>query len=137
VRAWIAAGIARSATFRSLVDALAETDVVVYVQPALVRGRLGGYVPHRVAAVDNVRYVFAVVAPDASTPRRIAVIAHELQHALEIARVPHAGRTQPVAELFSQIGFHSRSGYETIAAIDVEGAVRTELAARAAACGRP
>ena len=130
LRALMAHGLMRSPTLRLLVAALDQTDVVVYVQPALIRRGLGGYVPHLVVANDNVRYVFAVVAPDMSRNARIGVIAHELQHVVEIARAPDVGRTQPVADLFARIGFRNRdasNAYETIDALATERAVRAEL----------
>jgi hypothetical protein len=129
VRALIREGLARSATLRALDNALRTTDVVVYVQPSVMRSGLGGYVPHRVAATAAARYVLVVISPEGSTARRISVIGHELQHALEIATTPQVGRTQTAAELFDRIGFRShnpRNAFETMEALFVERAVRHE-----------
>jgi hypothetical protein len=137
VRTLIDIGMAKSATFRSLAASLNDTDTVVYVQPILIPNRLGGYMPHRIATHAAGRYVIVAIAADASDARRIGVIGHELQHALEIAQAPEVGRTRTVVDLFARIGFRggtSRGAYETIAAIDVERAIRDELVKAAPPC---
>jgi hypothetical protein len=54
-------------------------------------------------------------------------IAHELQHALEV--LSHRDVTSGAAMygLFERIGMWRDHSFETSAAIDVEGAVRSEL----------
>ncbi|MGE3840526.1 MAG: hypothetical protein AB7I50_02960 [Vicinamibacterales bacterium] len=128
LRALVREGLARSSTFRSLMARLEETDVVVYLRTAIITGGLGGFVPHRVAAYDGGRYVMAVVTREGGPNRRIGVIAHELQHALEIGREPDVGRTRSVHDLFKRIGAPTgaRNSYETTEAIAVESTVRSE-----------
>lgn len=133
IRELIAEGIARSITFASLVAAFDASDVIVYVEIRVVREGLGGFIPHNVIAAGTHRYVRLVISPIGRNERLIAVIAHELQHALEIAHAPQVGRSETVEALFARIGFRQgcpRSCYETIAAMNLERAVREELRAR-------
>ena len=126
----IAEGTARSATFRRLVAAFDETDTIVYVKPAVPRKGLRAFVSHTIVTRDESRYVFATVSAEGRRAARIALVGHELQHALEIARAPSAGRSESATDLFTRIGFRShnpRDAYETQGAIDVQRAVITEL----------
>lgn len=131
IRALIEKGVARSATFASLVAALNDTDVIVYVESKVIRQGLAGYVLHKVVIGGPYRYVRLVVSPEGGDAHRIGVLAHELQHALEIARAPQVGRSETVEHLFARIGFRRwgcpRSCYETFEAVNVERRVRDEL----------
>jgi hypothetical protein len=129
-RALIADGLTRSQTFRALAATLDDTDVVVYVTTAIIRSGLGGYLPHSIVTADSRRYVRLVVSAEGADNRRIGIIAHELQHAIEIARVPEVGRSQSVSDLFARIGYrrgHARDAYETMDAVEIERVVREEL----------
>jgi hypothetical protein len=131
IAALIEAGIARSAAFRSLVAALDQSDVIVYIEPRNLPPKLGGYLIQRVFAREPYRYLRLVVNIGGSEPRLIGVIAHELQHALEIAAARDVRRTEEVEPLFKRIGFRGqcpRVCYETIEAIDAGLRVRNELA---------
>jgi hypothetical protein len=130
VRALIQEGLRRSATFRSLVTVLDNTDVTVFVRSEAIRGGLGGYLPHRVFAHDAGRYVTVIITSNGSRNRRIAVLAHELRHALEIAQFPAVGRSESVQDLYARIGFrrhHARDAYETMDAVQAGDAVQAEL----------
>jgi hypothetical protein len=64
--------------------------------------------------------------------RPIFILAHELQHAIEVLEAPHVSTEHDVDQLFERIGFHASAGdVETQAALDVERAVRRELSRRA------
>ena len=132
---WIAAliddGAARSPTLASLLASLDDSDVIVYVDSQVVRERLAGYLVHQVIVRGRFRYVWIVVSRSGNA-HLIGVIAHELQHALEVAQAPDVGRTERVDKLFERIGFRwgcVRSCYETIDAMNVERLVREELRA--------
>lgn len=79
-------GLRDSATFRALVDRINASDVVVYLAadvnglPTGVDGRLTF-----LSAAGGFRYVVVHVNSRLSTPRLVALIGHELQHAREIA----------------------------------------------------
>ena len=68
----------------------------------------------------------------ASDDRLIATIAHELQHALEIARDPNVSTSEAALALYRRISFGGcRAGKsdrcETEAALDIEARVNDEL----------
>jgi hypothetical protein len=129
LQALITTATDRSLTFRSLMARLKDSDVIVYLEVRDTRDGLRGVLLHRVMLQGAYRYLRLIINPHDSDERLMAVIAHELQHALEIAKEREAGRSEAVRDLFARIGF--RFGcpgcYETTAAIDVERTVREEL----------
>jgi len=134
IQALIDAAIERSPTFRTIVAALNDSDVIVYIETSVSRAaRLRGHTVHRIVAEGSHRYVRMRLNPNGAKEQRMAVIAHELHHALEIARVPEAGRSQTAQDLLSRIGstFGTRCSncYETVEAMNVERTVREELRA--------
>jgi hypothetical protein len=117
----------RSETFRRLVDAIQATDGIVHV----VGGRCGHYVrtclmfwiqvagPHRILRV--------MVDERKTGIDAAASIAHELQHALEVLQVPGIKTAGEMHGLFERIGTWRRYSFETVAAVKVGDAVRSEL----------
>lgn len=124
-------GIARSATFRSLIDTLADTDVIVYVESRIVRDGLLGLTSHRIIIRGTYRYLRVAIDPHRTVKQQTIVLAHELQHTIEIARAFEVGRSQTADRLFARIGFRfgcERSNcYETRDALAIERRVRDEL----------
>jgi len=121
---------ATSATVRELIGRLDATDVIVYVevtpspQISLARTKL-------VTATKTTRFLRiglrSTLPPFDVTP----IIAHELQHALEIAERPDVRDDDGVRRLYARIGHeHGRDTYETDAAREVERTVRQELRRR-------
>jgi len=134
ILALLDAGISRSPLFRGLVAALDESDVIVYIEPKIARQNLGGYLRHHVVAQGGYRYLRIVIDTQGSESRLIPVLAHELQHALEIARSPNARDAGRMREVFERrdVGCGSSTCYETLTALEVQAAVDHELkAARA------
>jgi hypothetical protein len=124
----------QSPLFRSLVDRLEASDVVVYVQCARLRTHLDGELLFLTAA-GGVRYVLVRIAWDVPPPRKIAILGHELQHALEIAGSPDIVSAQTMAAAYKRFGFtRNRSGeqldFDTTAAIATGLTVWRELSAR-------
>ncbi len=80
-------GVAESPRFRSLVDELERSDVIVHVvaTPTLPSGVVGTM--RFVTRLSGTRYVRIDLASMAAADLRVATLAHELQHACEIARV--------------------------------------------------
>ena len=91
IQTLIEKGIARSETFRSLIAKLAGSDVIVYIESRIIRQGLVGSTSHRVIVRGGYRYVRLAIDPHGPDARLIAVIAHELQHAIEIAQAPELG----------------------------------------------
>lgn len=126
-------GIRRSLTFRSLVERLNQSDTVVYLQPDArplpgVDGRLTF-----VAAHAGLRYVLVRIDASMSRCRQIAILGHELQHAVEIADTPSIVDSASLALAYAQFGYanqltaRSHASFDTKAAIRAGRDVMTEL----------
>lgn len=89
LRSLITEGSATSPTFRALVDRLQQSDVVVYVQcDPQWSSRQGGGRLTFVSSAGGFRYVVVRMGWLPSRAQQIAMLAHELQHAAEIAGTP-------------------------------------------------
>jgi hypothetical protein len=138
--AWIdtlvAKGIAESPTFKCLVATLDQSDVIVHIQRILARGGgihrggLRGLLSHQIRTHGNYRYLRIGVTWQGNQSRLIGTIAHELQHAIEVARVPEVRTPEDMKNLFTRLsGGMSCDGdcVETVEALDVQRAVMDEL----------
>src|ERR1700724_2790493 len=86
--ALIREGFSRSSGFRDLVDALQQSNVIVFVQPASCAG---GRIRSCLVSVNGSRrerHIRIIVDAHTSHDWLIATVAHELQHAVEIAEHP-------------------------------------------------
>jgi hypothetical protein len=81
-------GYDRSPAFRDLVDTLQRSNVIVFVQPAACAGGRIRSCLVSVNGSDGARHIRIHVDPHTSRDRLIATVAHELQHAVEIAGHP-------------------------------------------------
>jgi len=137
----IDAGLSRSDTFRRLVDTLNASDVVVYVEPKLTREQLGGYLAHNIVFAGGQRYVHIAVETQGAQRRLVAVLAHELQHAVEVAQDPLARDPESVQQTFNRLAIPFGCGgtcSETRAAIEVESIVAQEFVHKTLdVCTRP
>src|SRR5262245_10297864 len=93
VEALLDDGVARSATLAALVAALDASDVIVYVEsnlhtPNRLRSRLDGYLAHRLTIARDRRYLWIVVNAGLRRDLLLSTIAHELQHAADVAHAP-------------------------------------------------
>jgi hypothetical protein len=130
--ALIQEGVAHSATFAHVVDALDKTDVVAYLDwNAHIRAGFDGYLLHHVTATGGLRYVHIVVRTGLVHDRLISIIAHELQHVLEVAasQVQTDDALRDLLEHLDAGSCLSRC-VETAAAGHVQEAVFRELRAR-------
>ena len=128
----IDAGIAGSATFRRLIATLNESDVIVYIEPKRTRQALGGYLAHNIVAQGQYRYLHISVEIGGAEHRLVSLLAHELQHAVEVALTPDArdaaGLERMANRLAIAFGCGGTTCFETQAAKDVEFIVRQEFA---------
>ena len=90
----------RSATFKSLVETLEQSDVVVYLEntkalPSGLDGRL-----MFLTKAGGVRYLHAQVTASLNAEELIAVVAHELQHAVEVAAHPEVRDAATLGSLY-------------------------------------
>jgi hypothetical protein len=129
----LAEGYARSTTFRGLVDSIGKTDALVYVEAGVCAfGHLDACLLPHMTATPGTRYLRIVLTQPVRVGRRnllIALIGHELRHALEVAERPDVLTVTSMAEMFRRIGFplKERPGYETSAARIAGGAVLRDL----------
>ena len=125
----LAEGLQRSRTFASLVTALNRTDVIVYIQSTMVlpintMGRLT-----MTPMTGDFRYLRVQIRGDLSRREAIALIGHELQHALEIADATEVRDAASMIRLYQRIGHASKGdhAFDTEAAQDTGRVVRREL----------
>ena len=127
VQALLLEGVQRSGTFRALLTALNRTDVIVYVERLMTLPKLG-----RLTIVPlggQQRYLRIHIRADLSSRDAIALIGHEMQHALEVAGHAEVKDSGGMIKLYERIG-HPSGGehvYDTIAAQDTGRQVRREL----------
>jgi hypothetical protein len=123
-------GMSRSSTFASLVTAINRTDVIVYIEKVMVlpKGTLGRL--SMMPLKGDFRYLRIQIRADLSRRDAIALIGHELQHAMEIAAATEVRDSSSMIRLYERIG-HASAGehaYDTEAAQDTGRIVRRELA---------
>lgn len=137
LRAVIDAGIDRSPTFRDLVNQLEASDVVVYVSfGRLSNPGIAGQIQF-VAAAGGTRYLQILVThlPD---PSGLAILGHELRHAVEIAATPSVVDAGSLARCYARIGFKvapETDRFDTASAVEYGRRVLLE-AIRTCADGR-
>jgi hypothetical protein len=127
-------GVARSPTLRDLIDVLNRSDVIVYIES---RGRMrtgfSAYLVHQIVRAGTHRYLKVVVNRELARDRLTSVIAHELQHAREVADAAEVRSSADMQTLFKRLDTGRcvliRSCTETDAAVHLEAAVWDELSA--------
>jgi hypothetical protein len=124
-------GARRSPTFRALAEELERSDVVVYVYttPRLSEHVSGGLSFVGVSA--TMRFLKIALDLDLTPDQAVYILAHELQHALEIARAPHV-KTRDDFETFYRhidVGGALAHTFETAEARRMGQRVRRELRA--------
>jgi hypothetical protein len=128
IRKLLKRGVRHSPSFASLMTRLQDSDVYVYVE---LVDRLPGAIEGRtmmLPAAHTHRYVRIQIALHGSIDDSIAVLGHELQHAVEIANAEDVIDQVGMARLYERIG--SRGGenvYDTMAAQEMGRTVRREL----------
>jgi hypothetical protein len=125
-------GAVRSETFRDLLVRLDTTSVLVFVD-------CEWFLPSGVAAhtafmtvVDGLRYVRVAISCSLPPRLRLPMLAHELQHALEIGENPAVTDVDSMESYYESAGFedyyqHIDRSFETSAAIAVQRRVEQEL----------
>lgn len=132
-------GRVKSATFRALADRLERSDVIVHVEGSLptARSDIAGTLRF-VAAAGGYRYLRITVAAHLPRNRAVAMLGHELQHALEVADDPSVVDLASFESLYRRIGDHCTDTgpirrFDTHAARDVERRISRELRAPSSA----
>ena len=122
-------GVRRSRTFASLIDALDRSDVIAYVQlvhdlPRASRGRL-----LLASKTNGQRYVRIQMLPFLPHDDMIAVLGHELRHAVEIAEAPEIHDEASFRRFYQRAGagISDGFGFDTEAARIAGDRVKREL----------
>jgi len=121
-------GFRGSPTFASLVARLQRSDVIVYVESVpRLPGALDGRLMMLPRAHDH-RYVRIQIALRGSPEDGIAVLGHELRHAVEVAEAVGVSDTDGLAKLYQRIGLRGGEHvYDTVAAQETGRTIRREL----------
>jgi|SRR5829696_3937777 len=128
VRHLLRRGYRNSATFADLVARLQRSDVIVYIEEV---ARLPGALEGRMMMLPRAhghRYVRIQIALRGSPEDSVAVLGHELRHAVEVADATDVNDTAGLARLYQRIG--TRTGqhlYDTLGAQETGRIVRREL----------
>ena len=124
----LAAGLSRSATFRSLVKAIEEGDLVVYVEtrPLKIPGRM-----QLLAATSVCRHIRISIQLPGLDNDLVAWLGHELTHAVEVARAPDVRDQTGLRRLYQRIGRADKygDGAESAAAQETRKTVLNEMRA--------
>ncbi len=126
----VVAALVRSATFQLLVARIGFLKGIVYVDGGFHvepnRRRVDGALQHRVTRAGEYRLLHVRVAPE-SGDRTVLIIAHELQHVVELLE-SNAVVERDIDALFERIGTPVGAWlFETSAAGQVQEAVAREL----------
>ena len=100
VQRLLGTGVRRSPTFAALITSLNASDVIVYIEstqtlPTTLAGRL-----LLMPIAKEQRYLRIQVSLTMSPDEMIAVIAHELRHAVEVADAPDVRNETSLVELY-------------------------------------
>jgi hypothetical protein len=123
--------IDRSAIVEGLIRKVEESGVVVYLTDAMPAANAGplSYLTY-LSNEGDLRYLLVRIDRWRTSPvERIALLGHELQHALEVASAPEVRDARGMARLYRRIGWESRPDkFETDAAQSIGNRVRSEVA---------
>lgn len=125
-------GMRQSPTFRALVQSLTGSDIVVYVCRWHRRAGADGSLTF-VSAAGGYRYVVVRVSAQPSPPQLLALLAHELRHAVEVAETPAIVDPPSLAREYARLGYVSqvsgadRIAFDTAAAVAAGHQVLSEL----------
>lgn len=126
----LARGYQRSPTLAAIITKLQHSDVFVYIEdvprlPGALEGRL-----MMLPRAHEARYVRIQIALRGAPEDTIALLGHELQHALEVAEAPSVSDQAGLERLYARIGVSGGAHqYDTVAAQETGRTVRRELAA--------
>ena len=130
--ALVTEGIKRSPTLRNLAERLTKSNVIVYVRPEVVATSSGQGRLAFVSAAGGFRYLKIYVPISQSKEQRMAILGHELQHAVAIADAPSVVDSESLKREFERIGSVTGSGgglsFDSPAAVEARRRILSEVA---------
>ena len=124
----LARGYRRSPTLAAIVTKLQHSDVFVYIEEV---PRLPGALEGRMMMLPRAhqhRYIRIQIALRGDNEDSVAVLGHELQHAVEVAEALDVSDQDGLAKLYQRIGIRGGEHvYDTVAAQQMGKTVRREL----------
>jgi hypothetical protein len=132
-------GVRASPTLHRLVDRVEASDVIVHVVfDRSWSPNAAGHIS-LLTTVPGARYLRISIDRRYGGCQRLALLGHELQHAVEIADAPWVTDDHGVASLYKAIGFRSDTGrsdcYDSRLAIETGHQVQREFLAAASSAG--
>ena len=128
IRKLLKRGFRGSYSFAALVKRIQQSDVYVYVEEV---PRLPGALEGRLMMLPRAyqhRYVRIQITLRGDTEDAVAVLGHELQHAVEVAEALDVFDQDALAKLYQRIGVRGGEHiYDTLAAQQMGKTVRREL----------
>lgn len=136
LKARFEAGVERSPTLRALLAQVADAgSILVFVDCNMLLPTAMGARLNFVTSVAGLRYVRVAIDCTLVPRQQIALIAHEVQHALEIGNRPDIVDVDAMESFYEEIGFNSSKDgahkrFETTTAIAIQRLVYRELGDR-------
>ncbi|HET7696561.1 MAG TPA: hypothetical protein VFK57_12685 [Vicinamibacterales bacterium] len=127
IRTLIDRGMERAATFRDLYTGLDTADVIVYVRFSRCHNGVPACLVWASAGTDTRRLLIKIDRFGRSPDELIALLAHELQHAHEVAAAPEITGVASFQKSFAARGWKHGDGFETEQAGNVGRRVAAEL----------
>jgi hypothetical protein len=119
-----------SETMRGLIETLEESDLIVQVETQKVGARFRGQLRF-MTATEECRYVRVSIRVPGARYLLLPVLAHELQHAVEIAQATDVMDEESAEALLHRIGWEwQHTIFETEAALMIEQRVLVEIGRR-------
>src|SRR5262245_15091545 len=133
IRTLLRRGYERSSTFRTLVDEIDSRPGIVYVATAIRLSRnMDGALLHTVGGSPEVPILRVLIRTGIAGDYAVGILAHELQHVVEVLRSRSAGGGTDLAAVFAELDDHSGdSKFETAEARTIAARVLDELRATA------
>lgn len=129
-------GVAASATFRDLAVRLQRSDVILYIdrQPAMLPKHVGAGITF-LADGGEYRYLRVSLNTGSGDATLVALLGHELQHALELSAAPEVRSSRALTAFYARTGLvdESEHTFDTREAQVIGVRVRDELAGGAVA----
>jgi hypothetical protein len=132
-----ALGMSRSPTFRRLVTRLDASDVIVFVEARMdLRAHLGGTI-HFLSETPYARFLVVHLNRLEAVEALVAILGHELQHAVEVADAHQVVSAHSFRQLYEHVGVQTGpDSYDSLEARRVGYVVRAEERGRHRDVGR-